>query len=159
MHYWSSEYSLLSLLLFRVTQLMAGQTFQEIKWFLRIQRIKFELHDFSDLQWQWDLFIEPNICKLDAPNPLECATLELIITIAWQLMNNYHLFKMQDTRDVKNRTIGSVYYKDRKDMMENLLKSEMGAEDYISDQNGNCREPFRCSLLYCSSLLYNSNYQ
>lgn len=75
MHYWSSEYGLLSLLLFRVTQLMAGQSFQEIKWFLRIQRIKFELHDFSDIQWQWDLFIEPNICKLDALNPLECATL------------------------------------------------------------------------------------
>lgn len=65
-------------------------------------------------------------------------------------MNTYHLLKMQDTKDVIDRTVGSNDFKGRKYIMESLLKSEMGAEAYILDQNGIDREPFRSSLKYYS---------
>lgn len=61
---------------------------------------------------------------------------------------------MQDTKDVKNRTVDSNDFKGGKDIIESLLKSEMGAEAYILDQNGIDREPFRSSLKYYSFHFY-----
>ncbi|XXG45292.1 hypothetical protein AAC387_Pa02g0410 [Persea americana] len=52
----------------------------------------------------------------------------------------------RDTKDVIDRTVGSNDFEGRKYIMESLLKSEMGAEAYILDQNGIDREPFRSSL-------------